>query len=169
MGPTLADYLSLVAHAAETEYEEDLPGLDAAGLAVLAQAIRSCRADLATLLDRVKADLAAQMPARKMTVEHLGEVTRKKGMRRTGWDHERLLPAVVSRITDEPATLYDLDTGALLPYATIGHNIARRLGECVSFGGGKVTGLKAIGIDPADYCVEEPEAVTVELPPRPAI
>jgi hypothetical protein len=98
-------------------------------------------------------------------VEGLGEVEIKRRTKRTAWRHDELLPVVVARIMDEPTTLYD-DDGTLLPYAQIGHNVASRLRECIGLGAGKVTGLRAMGIQPDEFCKEEADGYAVQLPPR---
>jgi len=46
------------------------------------------------------------------------------------------------------------------------HAVARVLRDCVSFGAGKVTGLRARGITPDEFCQETVDGYSVVLPPR---
>ena len=47
-----------------------------------------------------------------------------------------------------------------------GWEAAQALRECISFGAGKVTGLRARGLQPDEYCKETPDGWSVQLPPR---
>jgi len=130
-------------------------------------AVRDARADLADLGRLVEQLFVAQVGnARHYVVEGLGELEIRRATKRTRWRHDALLAAVIARVMDEPATIYDPATGELLPYTQIGHNVTARLRECVSFGAGKVTGIRAIGLQPDEFCDEEPGAKSVQLPPR---
>lgn len=128
--------------------------------------LRRVRADIAAYMVEVEHDLLAQAGEKRWIVPGLGEVTIRKKTKRTGWRHDELLPALIARIMDESETLYDRETGELLPYVQIGHNLTRRLRACVSFGAGKVTGLREIGLTPDEFCTEEPDGWGVELPSR---
>lgn len=128
--------------------------------------IRTMRAELAGLAKDVERDLLAHAGEKRFTVENVGEVVIRKQTRRTGWQHDRLLPALIARIMDERETLYDPETGELLPYTQIGHNLTNRLRACVSFGAGKVTGLKEIGLDAEEFCTVTPDGYGVEIPSR---
>lgn len=129
-------------------------------------AIRDERASLASFAADVQTDLFAHADEKRFVVPGLGEVEIKKSTKRTGWRHDEMLPAVIARVMDEHETLYDPETAELLPYVQIGHNLTARLRECVSFGGGKVTGLRAIGLQPDEFCKEDDNGWDVKLPPR---
>lgn len=160
--------LTIFAEASEKRYEEAKGGavLNAEQLGIILCAIRDARTDLATLAARVERDLLLEAGERHFVVEGLGEFTVKRRTKRTAWQHEQMVAAVVSRVMDEPATITDPESGERLPYATIGHNVAARLRECVSFGAGKVTGLRAIGLQPDEFCSEQPDGYSVALPAR---
>lgn len=127
-------------------------------------AIRDCRAGLADLARVLETQLAEKRGPGAFTTPGMGEVVIRRSMKRTGWRHDQMIPAVIARIMDEPETLYDPETAELLPYAQLGHNVAARLRECVSFGAGKITGLKALGLDPSDFCDEQDQAMSVQIP-----
>lgn len=135
-------------------------------LAIVLVAIRECRAELANLYDHVERDLLSVMDEKKMVVEGVGEIEVKHATRRTKWEHETLIPAILSRLADEPGVFFDPDDGTFLPNQTVGANVARRLNECVSFGGGKVTGLRAIGLDPDEFCETDYGKAQIKLPAR---
>lgn len=151
----LADYVTVTA-------TDEIPP---EALAVVLVAIRECRMQLASLSSTIERDLLQIMP-KKLIVAGVGEVEAKRTSSRTAWDYETLIPAIVGRVADEPGMFFDPEDGTQLPYQTIGHNIARRLRECVSFSGGKVTGLRALGIDPSEYCHETWGDAQVKLPAR---
>ena len=131
--------------------------------------VRDLRADLAQLERDLDARLVEAMGRdRKAVIDGIGQVEVRFSKRRTAWRHDELLPAVVSRIADDPSTLYDPETGVVLPPALIGSNVAARLRECVSFGAGKVVGLRAIGLQPDEFCSEDEAHASVVLPPREA-
>ena len=47
-----------------------------------------------------------------------------------------------------------------------GWEAAEALRKAISFGAGKVTALRSLGLQPDEYCREEQDGMTVELPPR---
>jgi hypothetical protein len=143
--------------------------VNAEALAFLLAAIRDCRQDLAALYKRIETDLMNEAGEKRFVVEGGGEVEIKHTTKRTQWRHSDLLAAVIARVMDEPATIYDQETGELLPYMTIGHNVTERLRDCVSLGAGKVTGIRAIGLQPDEFCHEEDGGYSVKLWPREAV
>lgn len=162
---TLVQALTEFAEDCETDFDKRESD-DPAALAVVLAAVREARAGLAEFAAEVERVLLAEMGEKAIEVEGLGLVEAKRSVRRTGWDHETLIPHVVARLADEPGVFFDPDDATLLPYATIGHNVARRLKECISFGAGKVTGLRAIGLDPDEYCSADEAHWSVRLPAR---
>ena len=156
--PLVAELYDVLADAVAAESRDEL--------VTLLVYIRDLRADLAALAKAVECELMPLAGEKQFVVPNIGEVTIRKQTRRTGWKHDLLLPVLIARIMDEPETIFDRETGELLPYVQIGHNLTRRLRECVSFGAGKVTGLKAIGLDEEDFCTVTPDGYGVELPPR---
>lgn len=152
------------------DVDEELAFADAAlpadSLAILLAAIRDCRSDLAALYKRVEQQLLTEAGEKVFVVDGLGEVQINKKTIRRAWDWDDLVPAVISRVMDEKETLYDPESGELLPYHQIGVNVARGLNRCIGFSAGKTTGLRQIGLQPDEFCVEIPDGYTVKLPPR---
>lgn len=127
--------------------------------------IRDLRASLRDTLTELEHEFVASMNGdKKLEVDGLGEFAVKRKTSRTGWDHDALISAVVARIVDEPSMVWDPTTGEMLPPNAIGANVARRLRDAISFGAGKVTGLRALGLDPDEYCHEEDAGYGVQLP-----
>lgn len=145
------------------------PDLSDDEIAWLLVEIATRRAGLAQVATDLEAELAKRHGSRKWVVPNLGEVKVRRKTKRTGWRHDELLPVLIARIMDEPATLFDRETGELLPYVQIGHNLTARLRQCVSFGAGKVTGLLALNLEPGEFCHEEADGYQVTLPPRDVI
>lgn len=162
------------------------PVLD--NLAVAAQALESaalfladeanaddvalCLYDMASvkrLAGRVYADmerhylsLCSDPSDRKREVLGVGLVEVRKRTKRTGWRMDELIPVVVARALDERKA--DEETGEIEREAVA---VARAMRECLSISTGKVTGLRARGIQPDEFCLEEPDGYSVVLPAPP--
>ena len=133
---------------------------------LLLDAIRTLRASLAEAYSTVERRLIETIGDRRsIEVLGVGYVEIKTARRRTGWRHDEMIPAVVAKIVDEADTLFDTDTGELLPYPVIATNVTRKLNECVSFGAGK-SGLKRLGFSLDEFCNEEEAHKSVKLPAR---
>ena len=87
----------------------------------------------------------------------------RRSTHRTGWHTDDLVRAVVARLLDEPGVAYDPETGEALPQSHVAHAIANGLRDCVSFGGGKVTGLRARGLDAEEFCTVGETTTTVQV------
>lgn len=148
------------------EYEATRATFDRDDLVRLLIDLRELAAGVRGFAQDVTRDLLALADEKRWVTPGLGEVTVRKQTKRTAWKHAELLPVLIARIMDERETLYDAETGELLPYVQIGHNLTARLRECVSFGAGKVTGLRALGIDEEEFCTVTPDGYGIELPPR---
>src|SRR5690242_17637887 len=145
----------------------DPAGLSDAEIVGLLVRIRDCRAGLAVLASTLELAVAQRHGPDKWVVDNVGEVQVRRSVARRAWRHDELIPAVIARIIGEPATIYDPETGELLPYAQIAANITVRLRDCVSFGAGKVTGLRALGLQPDEFCEQDDAHYSVQLPRRP--
>lgn len=134
---------------------------------VIIEAAQNARRELASLIHDLEQELLPLANERRFVVEgYDGEVEVKRNIKRTAWRHDELLPVVIALIMDEPATIFDPETGELLPYTQIGLNVARRLRECVGFGAGKVGGLRPIGLDPDEFCTVTEDGYSVKIPKR---
>lgn len=139
------------------EHAEDGDAADE--VALLLAALRDAKQAVAECFDKVESYLTACRPTvvntktgeikpvREMLVVGLGTVEFKSSTRRTDWRNDDLWRDVVKHAKDN-----DGDPIALLS-------------ECAR-PSWRVGPLRAIGLNPADYCVEELEAVKPVLPPR---
>jgi hypothetical protein len=88
-------------------------------------------------------------------VEGLGVVESHPKVKRSGWQWDDLVQDVVDTLELETPEHHEGAAAA-----------ARRIQECIGFRAGKVTGLRAIGLQPDEFCREEFEGWTIQLPPR---
>lgn len=151
--------------AVEMATAEDRP--DRQDLAVMLSAIRDARARLADFAREVEQMLLAEAGERSFLVDGLGEVEVKRQTRRTRWRYDELVPQVISRLADEPEILFDPGTGERLPWVQTAHLLGARLRDCFSFSA-KVTGLRALGLQIDEWCIEESDGYSVKLPGRAA-
>lgn len=111
------------------------------------------------VLDEFKAALLSEAGERTFeTVQGRWEIRQSKN--RTGWKHDELIPVVV-KAGQRERRIIDPENGEV---EDEGFAVARALRECFSLGAGKIRGLQARGIDPADYCNEEPGSYDVVIP-----
>lgn len=124
--------------------------------------LRDLKADVAGYYRDVEQRLLELMGERRVEITGLGVVESHRRTKRTKWDYETLIPTLVARALDEREV--DPETGEFRERE--GHTVARVLRECVSFSGGKVTGLRARGLEPDEFCEEQADGWSVQLPPR---
>lgn len=122
--------------------------------------IRDLRADLASIATEIERVLIERAPSRKFVVDGVGEVQIRKSMKRTDWDNEGLTRVLVAYALDERKL--NEETGE---YESAHESVARVLSEC-SRPSWRVTPLKARGLSVDEFCHEEPDAVSVQLPAR---
>lgn len=142
--------------------EAQRPDAEANDVAEILAALRDIKQDAARAYDEVEKALLALMGERKLEVPGLGVIESKRKTKRNGWRHDELIPVLVARALDE--RVFDPGTGEAQERES--ETVARVLRECISFGAGKVTGLRARGIQPDEYCTETPDGWSVQLPPR---
>lgn len=130
---------------------------------VLAE-LRDIKQDAARVYVEVENCLLAVMGERRLEVPGVGAVESKRRTRRTQWQHDDAFRAVVARIADEPGVFYDED-GVRMPPATMAANVVERLRDVLT-PSWKVTGLRALGLSPDEYCSETPDGWSIQLPPR---
>jgi hypothetical protein len=128
---------------------------DPAELALILDDLHHLRADVKVACDSVERLLAHAMPDKTMDVEGLGRIEKKGRWKRTGWDHEALLVAVLdSRGVDANGEPMDDETPAekmASVYGLKGYNAS-------------ITALAARRIDPGEFCREEFDGYQVRLP-----
>ena len=154
---TINEALDAIDSALEELVDRDL-------LATLLYDLRDSRTRVAEVYATCEARLLSEAGEKSFIVANLGkfEVRAKKG--RTGWKHDELVPALVAHANTERRL--NGDTGEVEPE---GHAVARVLRDCISFGAGKVTGLKARGFQVDEWCQVSDDGWTVQLPPREAL
>lgn len=108
---------------------------------------------------KVEEAALAVMGEKEIKVEPFGTFQSRKKTKRTQWQWEPLVQVVVARALDERKL--DEETGEYEREAEV---VARVMRECVGFSQGKVKGLRARGIDPGEFCTEEPDGWQVQLP-----
>lgn len=130
----------------------DQPADLARALAIL----RDLKQDSATIYSEIEQRYLDSLPdyAARVEVPGLGLVETHRRTKRKAWDMDALVADVIESIDTE-------GEGAPGP-----HEVTRHLRECISFGAGKVTGLRARGLQPDEYCQETPDGWSVQLPPR---
>lgn len=140
-------------------HHEALLADDPADLARALACARDFKADLATVYKDIEDRLIGSWPEHgDLEVPTLGLFGLHRRTKRTGWDHD----ALVADVLDAAATDVGVETtGDLDPWIAVA-----ALRKAISFGAGKVTALRQLGLQPDEYCREEHDGMTVELPPR---
>jgi hypothetical protein len=129
-------------------------------MAVVLCAFRDCRADLASVAKRIENDLITSAGKRRFTVEGLGEVEIRPRKKRTEWDNDGLTRKVVALALDE--RVLDETTGEYEPAHAA---VARVLAECAR-PSWRLTPLRARHVPIDEYCHEEDDGWSVQLPAR---
>ena len=129
-----------------------------ADLARALAVVRDLKQDAATIYSEVEQRYldALNDYGDRIEVPGLGLVETHRRTKRTGWDHDTLVTDVL-----DAAAGPDRPVDDLTPWET-----AQALRKAISFGQGKVTGLRDLGLQPDEYCQETPEGWSVQLPPR---
>lgn len=121
-------------------------------------ALKAQRKELDVLMGDLESWLAERLPRGGMAVEGVGWLEAKPATKRTQWDHDEVVRHVTARARDERQV--DPETGE---YEPVEEAIVRVLRECAGIGYWKVTGLRARGLDPDEFCTVErgPRRVTI--------
>lgn len=136
----------------------DAGQLDALALG-LAQ-LRGLMADLRDLGQLVEADVANMMPGKTWEIDGLGTLERRAGTVRKSWDWEQLLPRLI-RLSIDPEEVGELpDAPELVERFTA--LVKDTIGVTPSKGP-RVAGLKAMGLQPDEWCQSSPGRVSVQI------
>lgn len=154
-----ADHLSWL--LAEAERPDATP----ADIAWILAGVRDLKAQAGEVYAQVEQILLANMGEKRLEVEGLGVVESKRKTKRTKWEHDEVFRHVIARIIDDPYVLFDPEEGAALPPAQQAANIVGRLREVLS-PSWKVTGLRAMGLTPDEFCEETEDGWGIQLPSR---
>lgn len=122
--------------------------------------VRDCRADLAAFAKKVEGDVLLTAGEKRFVVDGIGEVEIRRSVKRSQWDNDGLTRLLVARALDE--RIVDERTGE---YEPAWEAVARVLSECAR-PSWRVTPLRTRGIQPDEFCREEPDGWSVQLPPR---
>lgn len=135
---------------------DDVPDL-ARALCVL----RDFRQDAATVAADCEQLMVGLMGERRVEVSGLGVFEARRRMKRTGWAEH--MDDLVADVIATAETCGDDGEGVrdLSPL-----EVARELRAAITFGAGKVTRLRELGLEPDMYCRETPDGWSVQLPPR---
>lgn len=167
--PPTTDSLTATFAAIEHLAAKTIPDLavlispDYAGLAALLQALRRAIAQLRFAETELEDELVKVLPGRDTEIPGVGMATLRTGTKRTQWDKTGIVAAVTARIADEPSVFVDTDTGEFLPPAQVAERIITAFLE-VGTPSWKTTGLRAMTINPDEYCETVYGRKTVQLP-----
>jgi len=144
----LRDELGYVIKQLEAVYQHGPDSDDPARLALLLADLRDVKQAASEAYSNVEGALIHAMgKERQVLVEGLGLVERKKVIRRKDWRNEALWLEVVGHARSD------------------GREPHHVLAE-VSRPSWRIEALRGIGIDPADYCLEEDQGWSLKLPSR---
>lgn len=104
--------------------------------------------------------VATLMPQWQHTIEGVGTLKKHQAKDSERWDIDRLLPIIAARTADEAV---DRETGELIPIGALAELVGRRIRECFGVYRGKVTGVRALGLNPDDYRTFERGMWKVEI------
>jgi hypothetical protein len=160
---TLVQYIHEFSESAEAEYDETVHGTAAETpevLAIILAAIRDARADLSVLARKAEQHLLELAGEKRFMVAGLGEINIHGVIKRTRWENEALTRVLVALALDERRL--DEQTGE---YEPAHEAVARVLSECAR-PAWRVTPLRARGIQVDEFCQEDFDGYSVQLPPR---
>jgi hypothetical protein len=141
--------------AADEQRTELANAGDTDSLAIGLVAFRMLVRDLRTLADATEADLARIMGehgARRIDLDHVGTFERKRSTTRRAWQTGDLAARLVSDAMARDVIHHPSDVVDLLL-------------ECASISGFKVTPLRALGLDPSEWCEENREDYSIRHTP----
>lgn len=116
--------------------------------------------DLRQLQTAVEADVAALMVDKKVEIDGLGVIERRKGTDRKAWDWPSLLPLLIRSEVDPEGT------GELPAAPVVVEAITRVIVDVIGVTpskGPKITGLRARGLDPDEWAETSPGRVSVQI------
>ena len=129
-------------------------------LAILLAAVRECRTELLILASTLEQELLTVAGTKTWIVDGLGEVQIRRSMKRTDWDSHGLIKKLTAIASDEREL--DEATGE---YEREGDAVARVLEECAR-PSWRVTALRKYGLHVDEWCHEEPDKYTIQLPAK---
>jgi hypothetical protein len=125
--------------------------------------IRELRRQLGDLERAVEADIAGLMDGKQQTIDGLGTLERRRGTDRKGWDSDEVLKSIVQLAV---VNAIDPDTGELPSHTELVARVVADIAACAPLTastGWRVTALRAMGIDPDEYCITKPGRTAVQI------
>lgn len=158
-GVTLVDALRLALAKADDQRQALADAGDIANLAYGLTQLKVLADDLRTLLRDVEANVADLMDAKLVELPEVGiTLERKRGTDRRSWDSMALLQEVIRRSVDPDGT------GELPPVGEVIQRLHDGVSACVPVTGSlgwRVGALRAIGLDPDEWCETSPGRTSV--------
>lgn len=136
---------------------------DYAAMALLLHALRRAIAQLRFADEELEQELVKVLPGKETDVPGLGILTLRSGTTRKQWDKAGLVAAVTARIADEPSVFVDDETGEFLPPAQVAERVIGAFLE-VGTPAWKTTGLRAMRLDPDEWCEVNYGPKSVQMP-----
>lgn len=133
---------------------------DFEGLAFGLVALKVIVDDLRTLIRSIEDDVVALLPAKKVVVDGLGVLEKKKGSARKAWQSEDLLGQVIRLAVDPDGT------GEIPPPGELLERLRSTLVAVVPFTGSlgwRVGALRDLGLDPDEWCHTEPGRIGLQI------
>lgn len=145
--------------------------ITAAQIIPLLAACRDAKRAFDFAYKEIEKQIVARAGEKKFEVAGIGVVEVKGSKRRTRWDIGQVVHHAISRAVDSETFLGEWDDDELAgggftpkPPSQIAHDAADVVLSVVSASSGKVGGMRLYGLDPADFCTEDPTHYGVVLP-----
>jgi hypothetical protein len=122
--------------------------------------LKTLLGDLRQLSQAVEDDVARLMPAKRVEVEGVGAIEKRKGTDRKSWQWDDLLPVLVRLYLDPELT------GELPSSSEAVERMRALITEVIGVTpskGPRLTPLRAAGIDPDEYAETSPGRTTVQI------
>lgn len=134
---------------------------DRDALAGLLVELRDVKVAAARVYTNTEQALLGEAGEKSFEVPGIGRVEIKRSTKRSNWRWDELVPVLTAKALTERH--YDGEAGEV---ESEGHAVARVLRDTIGFSYGKVTALRARGIQPDEFCSVDEESWSVQLPAR---
>lgn len=144
----------------DTRRAELVEAGDYESLAFGVVALKGLVDDVRVLIRSIEDDVVGLLPSKRVEVEGLGVLERRRGSARKAWASEDLLGRVIRLAVDPDGT------GELPPAADLLDRLRSTLVAVVPFTGSlswRVGALRELGLDPDEWCQTEPGRVALQI------
>lgn len=111
--------------------------------------------------DEVEAELLAEMPEKKLEVPGIGVFESRKATDRKQWQHAELQSTLIAKIRSGEARTVDPETGEIVEEDDVA--LTARVFTATANPSWRVTALKALDINPDEYCFATPGKWSVQF------